>query len=540
MKKRLLTALLSTGMIAAAISGCGGGSSAAETNQTAAGETVGSEAANSETAAGVTEGEDNNQDAAKEYDGELTEIVWQWPSMGSTGEGFQAVEDALNEMLEPDIGVHVTLEPVTFSNLANETVLSVSSGEQLDLCLSVGTGVGNLVSSGLIEPLDEIIDGNGAAILEKCGDAMAGGYYNGQLYGMPNAYIQGESYGYVIRKDLLDKYEIQIDEEKFYTLDEIEEIFTAVKEGEGENFFCLIPDSISEEPLSRNAFEYDKLGATSASGFLMLNKDFNNMTISNVYETAEYEEFANRMFDWAGKGYISKDAATNTEDRNVLLSGGNYLGYFGWSTPGSIWDTEAQTGYDLATLKIIGGYTAGDRFQNILWSVPITSVNPEKAIEALNYIYENDEAAWLLQYGLEGQTYEIVEQNDQGTLIKYLADDPTTLPYYQPFGVYGDRLAWPLMSPSPIDKNEIIREFSDSIPDSRKSPALGYCFNVDSVSTEYSAVTAVVQQYIPSLNCGSVDPAVNLAEFREALKAAGIDKVIEENQLQLDEWAANQ
>lgn len=106
-------------------------------------------------------------------DGEITEIVWQWPSLGSTGSGFQAVEDALNAMTEPDIGVHITLEPVTFSELANETVLTVSSGEQLDLCLSVGTGVGNLVSSGLIEPLDDYIDNEGKDIKEKCGSALS-------------------------------------------------------------------------------------------------------------------------------------------------------------------------------------------------------------------------------------------------------------------------------------------------------------------------------------------------------------------------------
>ena len=89
------------------------------------------------------------------------------------------------------------------------------------------------------------------------------------------------------------------------------------------------------------------------------------------------------------------------------------------------------------------------------------------------------------------------------------------------------------------NKNQIIREFSDGIPDSRKSPALGYCFIVDSVSTEYSAVTAVLQQYLPSVNCGTLDPATNLPEFREALKAAGIETVIAENQRQLDEWAAS-
>lgn len=473
-------------------------------------------------------------------DGEITEIVWQWPSLGSTGSGFQAVEDALNAMTEPDIGVHITLEPVTFSELANETVLTVSSGEQLDLCLSVGTGVGNLVSSGLIEPLDDYIDNEGKDIKEKCGSALSGGYYGGTLYGLPNAYVQGESYGYLARTDLLEKYGITIDENKLYTMDEFTEIFQTIKDGEGENFFCLIPEATSEEPLSRNAFEYDKLGSTTASGVLMLDQDFTNMTISNMYETDEYANFAQLMYDWAQAGFISKDAATSTEDRNTLLQGGNYLGYFGWSTPGGEEATEAAVGMDLTVIPVLDGYTAGDRFQNILWSVPITSANPAKAVEALNYIYAHDEAAWLLQYGIEGQDYEVIEKTDAGTKIKYLSDNPQTLPYYQLFGVYGDRLAWPVMDPTPIDMNQTIREFSDSIPDSRKSPALGYCFINDNVSAEYSAVSAVIQQYIPSVNCGTVDPAANLPDFQSALKAAGIDTVIEENQKQLDDWAASQ
>ena len=123
-------------------------------------------------------------------------------------------------------------------------------------------------------------------------------------------------------------------------------------------------------------------------------------------------------------------------------------------------------------------------------------------------------------------------------LIKYLSDDPGTLPYYQPFGVYGNRLDWPLLEPSPIDMNEQLREFNNTIPEDRKSPALGYCFNYEGVSAQYSAVTAVITQYIPSINCGTLDPNSNLPEFQKALKAAGIDEIIAENQKQLDEWAA--
>ena len=356
--------------------------------------------------------------AATEYTGDLPEVIWEWPSLGTTGSGFQAVENKLNELIEPACGAHVTLEPISFSNMASETVLRVSSGEQVDLCLSVGTGVGSLVSGGLIEPLDDYIDNEGADIKEQCGDSLSGGYYDGKLYGLPNAYIQAESYGFVARTDILKKYNITIDPEKAYTLDEIEDMFAVVKAGEGDDFFCTIPEPTSEEPLSRNAFEYDKLGATTASGLLMLDRGFDTMTISNVYETPEYADYAERMFDWAKKGYISKEAATNTETRENLVMGGNYFGYFSWNTPNMGPSAASSCGRDMTLIKVIDAYTAGDRFQNILWSVPITSPDPALAVKVLDYIYKNKDAAWLLQFGIEGEDYEVTESGDEGTIIK--------------------------------------------------------------------------------------------------------------------------
>ena len=81
--------------------------------------------------------------------------------------------------------------------------------------------------------------------------------------------------------------------------------------------------------------------------------------------------------------------------------------------------------------------------------------------------------------------------------------------------------------------------YEAQIPEGRKSPALGYSFKAESVSSEVAAVETVMEQYCYSFNAGALDPDKALPEFIDALKAAGIDKVIAENQRQLDEWAAN-
>lgn len=479
-------------------------------------------------------------DSKKDSKDEITEIIWQYPSAGNLGSGFQDVEDALNEMLEKDIGVHVTFEPCSLMDSQKEASLMVSAGEQLDICLTAFTGLGPLVDSELIVPMDDLLDKYGKDIKEHCGILLDGCKYGDNTYGVPTAFVKGNTYGYLIRTDLCEKYGITIDENKNYTLDEIEEIFAKVKAGEGDNFYCTIPWNTTQDPLNNSYIEYDKLSGSLSGGVLMLNRDFEDLTVTNLFETEEYKEYCEMMYDWAQKRYISPDAAVTTEAPETILSTGNYLGMFYWADPCAAANAMGSIPFDLKTIHMIDGYVANGGGQGIMWNIPITSENPEKAMETLNYIYQNKEAAWLIQFGLEGESYEVVEETEEGIQIKYLSEDTNSLPYFQPYGIYGDRLEWPAPVPQPINQNQLLRDHDESIPESRYSPAIGYSFISGDVATEIAAVNTVVEQYTPSFNSGALDPDKALPEFINALKAAGIDTIIAENQRQLDEWAKKQ
>ena len=69
---------------------------------------------------------------------------------------------------------------------------------------------------------------------------------------------------------------------------------------------------------------------------------------------------------------------------------------------------------------------------------------------------------------------------------------------------------------------------------------MGYNFDTSSVSSEITAVIAEIGKYGPALNVGTVDTESMLPKFLEALDAAGMNKIIEENQRQLDAWLAGQ
>ena len=71
-----------------------------------------------------------------------------------------------------------------------------------------------------------------------------------------------------------------------------------------------------------------------------------------------------------------------------------------------------------------------------------------------------------------------------------------------------------------------------------KSPALGFAFDSTKIATELTSVTNVYEEYQKSLEYGFVDPEVGIPEMLEKMNNAGLQKIIDEKQAQLDAWAA--
>ena len=71
------------------------------------------------------------------------------------------------------------------------------------------------------------------------------------------------------------------------------------------------------------------------------------------------------------------------------------------------------------------------------------------------------------------------------------------------------------------------------------SPGKGFSWNNASVVNEVTACNNVRNKYANALECGSVDPAVALPQFIKELEEAGVNRIIEEKQKQLDEWLAS-
>lgn len=67
----------------------------------------------------------------------------------------------------------------------------------------------------------------------------------------------------------------------------------------------------------------------------------------------------------------------------------------------------------------------------------------------------------------------------------------------------------------------------------------GFSLDTSSIETEYAAVQNVIQQYWWPLELAYVDIESGLKDYQSKMEAAGIEKVREEFQRQLDEYLAS-
>jgi putative aldouronate transport system substrate-binding protein len=70
------------------------------------------------------------------------------------------------------------------------------------------------------------------------------------------------------------------------------------------------------------------------------------------------------------------------------------------------------------------------------------------------------------------------------------------------------------------------------------SQAFGFTFDSRPIADEQAQLNSVLEQYQADLAFGAIDIEQGLTAFNEALYQAGLQKVMDEKQRQLNEWLA--
>lgn len=452
------------------------------------------------------------------------EITLAMPIFGAVPKDIGAVQDEISKISKAKINATVKILPISIGAWTQQMNLMMSSGEKLDLVFTFGQGYPIQAANGQLQPITELLAKYGQGIEEAVGSQyLKSAEVEGQLYGVPTLHNFGAKTGIVMRKDLIEKYNIDITAIK--SLDDLDSVFKTISDNEP-NIVPLASGLGGSLEQYRN---YDMLG----DRYGILPGFDNGLKVENYFESEEYAGLLNKMHNWFKAGYINKDAATSQLSEPDILKANKAFSYIARISPGSVELGERQSGMELIAAELEQqAYSTTSDVLVALWTVAQNSQNPERAMMFLNLMYTDKDIANLLLWGIEGKHYVKVDE----TVIDYPAGvDSTTVGYSTQGWLMGNPfLTYTLKSEDPELWNKI-QELNKGVIGSK---ALGFSFNTEPVKNEITSLNNVAQQYRKILETGTIDPTTKLKEFNEKLKAAGIDKVIAEKQKQLDAWAA--
>ncbi|TBL71244.1 ABC transporter substrate-binding protein [Paenibacillus thalictri] len=449
--------------------------------------------------------------------------------MGNESADIKKVAEAMSKITKEKINATVKLQPISAGAWSQQTNLALTSQEKIDVIMasSLYSNFTAQISAGHFIALDELLAKYGKDITKLVDPAyMNAGKVGGKQYAVPTNKDMATQGGFIMRKDLLDKYKIDVTAIKSYK--DLEPVLATIKKNEPN--LLPIATVTSSTPVDNLPF-YDSL--VDKLGVLPNNE--NNFKVTNLFELPEYAELLKTMRKWYEAGYFSRDAATATEPAADVVKANKAFGFFNQMKVGSSESQSLRTGIEMVAVPMTAPLAMTSSVTNFMHAIPRGSQNPEKAMMFLNLLYSDKELVNLLNWGIEGTHYvkksgEVIEY-PKGVDVKTVGYNAGNISFM--FGNQFLNYVWPNQLP------DIWKQTDQFNKNAKKSVALGFTFDATPVKTEVGAVNNVLQQFKAGLETGTLDPEKTLPTFISRLQAAGLDKIIAEKQKQLDQWKAS-
>ncbi|GGI65346.1 ABC transporter substrate-binding protein [Enterococcus alcedinis] len=450
-------------------------------------------------------------------DTEVTKVIWY--QVGEEPKDFDQVLTEVNKKMKDDIGLELDMRLIPDGDYQQKMGVMINSGEEYDIAFINGSDYVNYGNKGAFIDLTPHLDKELKEATDRLNDGFVKGASMGEnLFAFPVNNALATTEYWVFNKELVDKYDLDV--ENVQSLQDLGPVLEAFTEKN---------DDPSITPIGMTSTSvyapYDFInGQTLGVPF-----EGDVKEIVNVYDSKDMKENMKTMHDYYQKGYILKDAATITSNP-FPLEGGNWLvkresGGDETSIKNAL---EGLSKRELILKPLNKAYKTTGFARVGMHAISAASKRQAESLKLLNYVNTNKEVADLLVYGIEGQHYD---RNDDDSITMTNTKD-----YYQ--GAWALLDCYLISSTTPktedFEKNaEIAKAFQDESPE---SPILGFSFDSSNFRTQMASINSILDQYLPSLKTGTMDPEKVLPEMLEKIEQAGNQEMKEEAQRQYDEW----
>jgi putative aldouronate transport system substrate-binding protein len=446
-----------------------------------------------------------------------------WYMLGSKRE--QDMSDVIGEVNKILLNkINIPLDMQVFSS-EDEYVQRVSTAlaakEPVDIVLS---------SKGLIDYRTNAIAGNFnklgiymlkypalRAIIDE--DYMNYFEINDDIYGIPAIKTNAHNRGFLLRNDLVHKYQMDLD--SITTLESLEPYLEIIRVNE----LQIIPLAVAGMDISFGLLDWDLVCDEVVPGALYPNKWRNE--IVNQFLAPESIEYYKLMRRWSVNGYMHKDAAS-MQNITELLRTRRYFAAIQELKPGMDAQISESTGIEWIQVDITNPIKTNNDVMDATLSIPSGSNNPEKAFLFMEMLYTDPDLKNLLDHGIENVHYNMASEN----VISRI--NPQTSGYNPGFREkFGDMFLSFITDREDPLKYEKITEYNNK---STALNSLGFSFDQTDMEPQISACKNVVSAYCNMLFAGSLDVDSTIEQFEKELKVCGVEDLLLEMQYQYDVW----
>jgi putative aldouronate transport system substrate-binding protein len=456
---------------------------------------------------------------------------------GGEGVANKDILAALNEKLKASINATLEIKYIDWGDINTKYPLLWASGEQFDMSYvasSAAVPYSTLAKQNALVDITDMIDTYAPTLKTELSDRWNSVKVNDRIFAVPNNYSEYTAYGFVTRKDIMDKNNLQ----SISSISDMETYMdAALKDG-------MVPLNGSSN-LAMDLYRMfiattgdwiDAPGIPSSEMYLAASKDDAGNIIHPAF-TDEFEAFAVKMHEWAEKGYWSKDVLSSSQDDKDNFYNGLSASYIShqpdWTgnygnqlkkLPGV--DTEFYC-FPEANGKIIKSTGVG-----AATAISTSSKYPERCLMLIEKLMTDKECYDLFQYGIEGKQYELVDGKiTQPANFNAETDGGG----FAGWSFRTDALNIPQSTEDPR-RYTLNDEWSKVAID---SPYIGFNFDSSEISTQLAAVANVDAELGLQILLGKTvqDPKEAVAEYRKELKAAGVDDIISAVKTQYSEFS---
>ncbi len=486
--KKIISMLLAVAMLSALLVGCVGGG-------------------NDDT---VALGEDPNTCPEDTY-----EINWY--IMADAQKDVESVEAAVNEYLKDKINATVKMNILPSAQYSQKLGTMINAGEYFDLCF-VARWMLNYIPnsrSGAFFGLNDYIDTYMPKTKALYNDGvLEASSVDGELYALPVNKEMASNYGWIYRKDIAEKYDIDMSQYKSF--ESLEPVLKMLKEKEPS---IKYPIDWAADTNPTALYRYEN--------WIYKDGTYPDDKVVNTYATPEFAQACKTARDFYVKGYVRPDVLTAT-DQNQRMREGNTFVMLAPLKPGKADEMFEGSPYEFEQVDVVEpimDYLAGT---GSMQAVSATSKNPARVMRFLELLNTDEYLNNLIIHGIEGKHY--TKKSDK--IVSKIDSSGYDL-YANSWSIANIFITYLTDNDDP-NKLEALKAYNDSAKDSRANRfILKEDVERDRIKSEVSAVT---KKYKKQCTMGAVDPEPVLKEYLEQLEKVGLSGYLESIQAEYDEY----